>query len=67
MSNALSPDHMTAAERMDELSSILAMGLVRLQARKSSPLSADRGESCLDFIGNQSGHESVETKTERFS
>jgi len=65
MSNALSPDHMTTAEWMDELASILATGVVRLRARKSSRLSANRGESCLDLTAHQSGYESVETKTEK--
>ncbi len=64
MSNTLSPDHMTSAERIGELTSILAIGVIRLRARKSSRLSANRGESCLDFTAHQSGYESVETKTE---
>ena len=67
MSNALNPVHMTTAERMDELASILAAGMVRLRARKSSRLSANRGESCLDFSAHQSGYESVATKTEKLS
>ncbi len=65
MSNALSPDYMTTAERMGELASILAMGVVRLRARKSRRISANQGESCLDFTAPQSGYESVETKTEK--
>ena len=63
--NALKPEHMTADERLDELASILAIGVVRLRERKSSRLSANRGESCLDFTAPQSGYESVETKTEK--
>ena len=47
--NPLHPGHMTAAERLDEVAEILAAGLMRLRARKSSPLSAARGESSLDF------------------
>jgi hypothetical protein len=54
--NPLDPRHMTAAERLDEIADILAMGLMRLRARKSSPLSRDRGESSLDFSPGQSGH-----------
>jgi hypothetical protein len=54
--NALSPDCMTAAERLDEIADILAAGLIRLSARKSSALSRDRGESSLDFSPDQSGH-----------
>ena len=48
--------HMTAAERLDEIAEILAAGLIRLRARKSSQISADRGESSLDFSPDQSGH-----------
>lgn len=62
--NALSPDRMTTAERLDELASILAAGLSRLRARKSRQLSANQGDSCLDFPPPKSGHEPVETKTE---
>ncbi|TAN56805.1 MAG: hypothetical protein EPN20_18170 [Magnetospirillum sp.] len=56
MYNALSPDRMTAAERLDEVAEILAAGLIRLKARKSSRLSADPGDSCLDYTARQSGH-----------
>ena len=59
MSIALHPDRMTAAERLDEVADILAAGLIRLLARKSSPLSAELGESCLDFTAPQSGHDST--------
>ena len=52
----LHPNHMTPAERLAELGQILAFGLVRLQARKSSPLSADRGDSSVDFLPDRSGH-----------
>lgn len=56
MSNPLHPDLMTAPERLDEIAEILAVGLMRLRARQSSPLSAHRGESSLDCAGHQSGH-----------
>ena len=62
--NALHPNLMTTAERLAELASILAAGLIRLRVRQSRQLSADRGDSCLDFPQPQSGHEPVETKTE---
>jgi hypothetical protein len=62
--NALHPDRMTAAERLGELASILAAGLIRLQACKSRQLSSDRGDSYLDLSTQRSGHEPVETKTE---
>jgi hypothetical protein len=63
--NALKPEHMTPGERLDELAAILAVGLMRLQARQSSLLSAVPGDSYLDLMPNQSGHVSVKTKTEK--
>ena len=54
--NLLSPDAMTPDERLAELGEILARGLIRLHARKSSPLSADRGDSSVDFLPDRSGH-----------
>jgi hypothetical protein len=56
MSNALDPARMTPAERLAELGRILAAGLIRMKARQSSPLSADRGESSVDLSPPQSGH-----------
>jgi hypothetical protein len=56
MSNALHPDAMSAQERLDEIAEILATGLMRLHARKSSPLSAAGGESLLDCAAHQSSH-----------
>jgi hypothetical protein len=44
-----------SGECLTEIAEILATGLVRLRARQSSTLSADRGESSLDFTGHQSG------------
>jgi hypothetical protein len=49
-------NRMTAAERLDEIAEILAAGLIRLRARKSSRISAHHGESSLDFSPDQSGH-----------
>ena len=54
--NALNPNQLTAAERLDEIADLLAAGLMRLRARQSSPLSPDSGESSLDFSPDQSGH-----------
>jgi hypothetical protein len=54
--NPLHPDRMTAAERLAEIAEILARGLIRLHARKSSSLSADRGDSSVDFSPDRSGH-----------
>ncbi len=51
---ALSPDHMTAAERLDEVAEILAAGVQRLVARKSTRLSAERGDSSVDFTASRS-------------
>ena len=53
MCNALSPDRMTPAERLDEVAAILANGVRRLIDRKSSALSADRGDSSLDCAADQ--------------
>jgi hypothetical protein len=65
MTNALKPEHMTSDERLAELAAILAVGLMRLQARQSSHLSAVPGDSYLDLMPNQSGYVSVKTKTEK--
>lgn len=54
MSIALSPNRMNAAERLDEIAEILATGAIRLMARKSNCLSADGGDSSVDFTAHQS-------------
>jgi hypothetical protein len=61
MSNAVAPEHMSADERLSEIAEILAAGLMRLRARQSSSLSADRGEGSLDYPGHQSGHANILT------
>ncbi len=53
MVNALSPDRMTPAERLDEVAAILVVGVRRLLDRKSSGLSTDRGDSSLDCAADQ--------------
>jgi hypothetical protein len=53
--NALAISLMSAAERLDEIADILALGVMRLRARKSSSFSADCGESSLHFTPDQSG------------
>jgi hypothetical protein len=53
---ALDMDAQTSAERLSEIAEILALGLQRLRARKSSPLSGDRGESSLHSGADRSGH-----------
>ena len=42
--------------RLSEIAEILAAGLMRLSARKSSQISADFGESSVDFYRHQRGH-----------
>ena len=56
MGNGIDPGCLSAAERLDEIADILAAGLIRLRARKSSGLSRNHGESSLDFSPDQSGH-----------
>jgi hypothetical protein len=46
----------TSDARLTEIAETLAVGLMRLRARKSSALSRDFGESSLDCIAPQSGH-----------
>jgi hypothetical protein len=46
----LRPDLMTPAGRLDEVAEILAVGLLRLKAKKSSALSATSGEGSLDCV-----------------
>jgi hypothetical protein len=46
----------TSAQRLAEIAEILAVGLMRLVARKSSPISAENGESSLDFSATESAH-----------
>jgi hypothetical protein len=53
------------AGRLAELAEILALGLMRLRARKSSELSRDRGESSLHFTPEQSGRGVPEILQER--
>jgi hypothetical protein len=54
--NPIDPERLSAAERLDEIAEILAAGLMRLRARKSTPLSAHPGESSLDCPAHQRGH-----------
>jgi hypothetical protein len=54
--NALPADQLTPTERIAELGRILALGLLGLNTPKSSSLSADRGDSFVDFVPDQSGH-----------
>lgn len=54
--NGVKPDLITPFERIGELGRILAAGLIRMKASKSSPLSADGGESSVDYAAPESGH-----------
>jgi hypothetical protein len=55
--NPLHPKAMTADERLEEIAFILAVGFVRLKARQSSRLSGQPEQRCVDFLHDQSGHE----------
>jgi hypothetical protein len=55
MSNPLHPDRMSAAERLAELAEILAVGVIRVHAQKSSSKSPENGEISLDLPPDQSG------------
>jgi hypothetical protein len=44
------------AERLADIAEILAAGLMRLIARKSSSLCSPNGETSLDFTAHQSSH-----------
>ena len=55
--HGLDPVLMTPDERLAELGRLLGGALVRLQATmSSSSLSADTGDSCLDFPPHQRRH-----------
>ena len=53
--NPLCPNQMSARARLEELGRILAVGVIRLNAAKSSDLSADGGDSFVDFSPRKSG------------
>ena len=57
--NALCPELMSDAERLDEAAGLLALAVIRLRQRRdgvSTTRPRDGGESCLHFLPNQSGH-----------
>jgi hypothetical protein len=56
MANAIDPKLMSDTERLTGLGRILAAGLIRMKAKKSSCLSADFGESSVDLRSQKSGH-----------
>ena len=53
--NPLCPNQMSARARLEELGRILAVGVIRLNAAKSSNLSVDGGDSFVDFSPRKSG------------
>jgi hypothetical protein len=67
MLNAPPPDSLASDDRIAEIANILAAGLVRLRARKSSTISADFGEFSLHFPPDQSGADSPAIHTEKVS
>jgi hypothetical protein len=57
--NALRPELMSDAERLDEVAELLARGVVRLRQRREgrpTPLSRERGDSWVDFTADQRRH-----------
>jgi hypothetical protein len=55
MINGLHPDLMSPAERLAEIGRILAAGLRRIPPEVSTPLSANSGDSFVDFSPLKSG------------
>jgi len=53
--NPLSPNEMSTRQRLVEVGRLLAGGYIRMQAQKSSSLSADVGDSSLDILALKSG------------
>ena len=53
--NPLCPDRMSAEARLAEIGRILAAGVVRLNAARSSDLIANGGDSFVDFSPRKSG------------
>ena len=53
--NPLCPERMSPEARLAEVSRILAAGIARLEAAKSSTLSAEPGDCFVDFSPRKSG------------
>lgn len=53
--NAVGLEGLSATERLAEIAEILAAGLMRLEARKSSQTSAELEESSLHFTAAEGG------------
>jgi hypothetical protein len=56
MPNALHPDLMTPAERLDEIAEILAAGIIRLRARLRAHRGSTGEQVRVDFPPRRSGH-----------
>ncbi len=56
MQNALSPELMTPTERLEDVASILAAGLLRLRARETMAVSGEREQVLVDLGPEGSGH-----------
>ncbi len=56
VNNALDPNLVTAAERIEEIAEILAAGLIRLRARQREAEAQRSGESSLDFAAHRRVH-----------
>jgi hypothetical protein len=54
--NALDPDLMTPAERLDEIAEILAAGILRIRARLSAPRGSTKEQVSVDFSPRRSSH-----------
>jgi len=55
MPTGIKPDSLSATERLAEIADILALGLIRMRTRKSSPFFPTSGEISLDILADQSG------------
>jgi hypothetical protein len=64
MSNPLSPDLMSADERLSELAQILAAGLVRLRKLECRNDGSRLGKNSLDFSPDRSVHATAPKRRE---
>ena len=62
--NALAPDLMTAAERLDEVARILAAGFLRLRQRQNRKRFSTLEKNSLDFSPDRSGHATTRQRRE---
>jgi len=62
MSKPIHSDSRTPDVRLVEIAEILAAGLMRVHARKSSPIPATGGDIPLDISATESGHPTPATR-----